>query len=317
MTAPTSIPTTGAAPAGAMAGETTATPSPARWVARGIGRPVNLPPAARGRPIAGGDEADLDAFTAVVNDSLDADGIVIRSSAENEGAEIRHLNGFVLDRDLVLAQRGKTVVAFGRTNIDTEDDGTRRHWTNVMLAPGGRGVGRRTSSRLGGIAPPRPRDGREGGVPRRSGSGPPKLETWWIRFVEPRLSARPVVHRHGRESSMTATAAAGGLEIRRSAASVDAPGRRGDGRGVPDHWGHHAQTEEDIRGRIELPHTDPSLWIVAWAGDEVAARSSRRSCSTTMPPSAGGAASRAVDATAVAWAGGRLGAHRPCPRDDA
>lgn len=37
-----------------------------------------------------------------------------------------------------------------------------------------------------------------------------------------------------------------------------------------DHWGAPERTEVDIRRMLGDPDTDPSLWHVAWAGDEVA-----------------------------------------------
>ena len=37
-----------------------------------------------------------------------------------------------------------------------------------------------------------------------------------------------------------------------------------------DHWGSHEPTEADIRRILGHPATDPDLWQVAWAGDEVA-----------------------------------------------
>ena len=44
----------------------------------------------------------------------------------------------------------------------------------------------------------------------------------------------------------------------------------GEDEAFRDHWGHHAMTEDDIRSVLEFPETDPSLWQVAWDGDEVA-----------------------------------------------
>jgi mycothiol synthase len=37
-----------------------------------------------------------------------------------------------------------------------------------------------------------------------------------------------------------------------------------------DHWGASRRSEEDWIGFSRAPHLDPSLWRVAWAGDEVA-----------------------------------------------
>ena len=37
-----------------------------------------------------------------------------------------------------------------------------------------------------------------------------------------------------------------------------------------DHWGHREKTDTDFVARFDNPETDPSLWCVAWDGDEVA-----------------------------------------------
>lgn len=37
-----------------------------------------------------------------------------------------------------------------------------------------------------------------------------------------------------------------------------------------DHWEAAKRTDEDMVGMFEQPDTDPSLWLVAWDGDEVA-----------------------------------------------
>lgn len=42
-----------------------------------------------------------------------------------------------------------------------------------------------------------------------------------------------------------------------------------DAEAFQDHWGAHETTEEDVRRMLGDPDNDLSLWIVAWAGDEV------------------------------------------------
>jgi GNAT superfamily N-acetyltransferase len=40
-----------------------------------------------------------------------------------------------------------------------------------------------------------------------------------------------------------------------------------------DHWGGHDESEEAFLRRRDSPDFDPSLWVVAWDGDEVVAGS--------------------------------------------
>jgi GNAT superfamily N-acetyltransferase len=44
----------------------------------------------------------------------------------------------------------------------------------------------------------------------------------------------------------------------------------GEDEAFRDHWGHRDSTEDDFRSLLQHPETDPSLWQVAWDGDEVA-----------------------------------------------
>jgi mycothiol synthase len=44
-----------------------------------------------------------------------------------------------------------------------------------------------------------------------------------------------------------------------------------------DHWGsHESQYEEWYQRKVESPEFDPTLWLVAWAGDEIAGISQNR-----------------------------------------
>ena len=43
-----------------------------------------------------------------------------------------------------------------------------------------------------------------------------------------------------------------------------------DGEAFLDHWGARPQTEADIRRMLDAPDADPTLWQVAWDGDQVA-----------------------------------------------
>jgi GNAT superfamily N-acetyltransferase len=221
------------------------------------------------------DEADSEPFAAVVNASFKADGVSIRTGAENEAAEMRHLTAFELDRDLILVERDGVVVGFVRTNVDTEDDGTRRHWTSMMLAPGGRGLGLEDVLLDWAETHHRELAEAEGGdAPRRLGVWAAEQEVWWVRFVEGR-GYRPARYftEMIRETldELPERHLPAGLEIRPVSGE---PAMRqvvvALDEAFEDHWGHHVLTEDHIRGVIDHPHTDPSLWAVAWASDEVA-----------------------------------------------
>jgi mycothiol synthase len=46
---------------------------------------------------------------------------------------------------------------------------------------------------------------------------------------------------------------------------------RADVEAFRDHWGGHDESDEALQRYLDSPDNDPSLWVVAWDGDEVAA----------------------------------------------
>jgi ribosomal protein S18 acetylase RimI-like enzyme len=222
------------------------------------------------------DESDLIGWAGVVNGSWSADGVVIRTGPASEGNEMRNLTGFELERDLLLVERGGEIVGFVRTNVDTEDDGTRRHWTSMMLAPGGRGIGLDDVLVDWAEANHRALAAAEGGTAtRRLGVWAAEQETWWVEHAV-RRGYRPArwfteMVRDSLED-LPVCPLPDGIEVR--PVQDEADQRRvldALDEAFIDHWGHHIQTEEDVRSVLEHPYTDPTLWTVGWAGGEVAA----------------------------------------------
>ncbi len=60
-----------------------------------------------------------------------------------------------------------------------------------------------------------------------------------------------------------------GLELRPVTDSAARAVLAADAEAFQDHWGAHETTEEDVRRILGDPDNDLSLWIVAWAGDDV------------------------------------------------
>jgi mycothiol synthase len=46
---------------------------------------------------------------------------------------------------------------------------------------------------------------------------------------------------------------------------------RADVEAFRDHWGGHDESDEALQRYLDSPDNDPSLWVIAWDGDEVAA----------------------------------------------
>jgi ribosomal protein S18 acetylase RimI-like enzyme len=243
---------------------------------RGSGRPVAIaqPPGIDGLVFRRWrDEADLAGYVAVVNASWAADGMPLRTGPENEATDLRHRDGFELETDLVLAELDSGLIGFASASVEREDDGGRRHWTSVMLAPAGRRPGllealydwAEEHHRAIAATDPRPDHGLWAWVADD--------ERWWAGFLAGR-GYRSVrwFSEMVRDTlvDLPDKPLPPGLEVR----PVPAAGIRrvleARDEAFRDHWGHTPMTQADVRAVIDHPRTDPSLWVVAWDGDEVA-----------------------------------------------
>jgi mycothiol synthase len=219
------------------------------------------------------DETDLEGFVEVINASWTADGIQIRTGPDEEGTRLRHSPGFDLEADLILAERAGRIVGYARTDLDATDDGGRRHWVSVMVAPGGSRTAVRAA--LYGWAEGRQRE--------RAESDPAAAhtlavwvndgETEWRAFLDSR-GYQPVrwFTEMVRETldDLPVRPVPTGLELR-PVQPIDVPTiLRAKSEAFEDHWGHTPLTDTDIRAVLEHPQTDLTLWAVAWDGDEVA-----------------------------------------------
>jgi ribosomal protein S18 acetylase RimI-like enzyme len=147
----------------------------------------------------------------------------------------------------------------------------RHHWTAIFLGTDGRRSG--IEDALDWAEPPH----RERAANEAGGGGDAigqARRTWSVRFAESR-GYRPV-----RWFTEMVRDTLDDLPTRPLPAGLEIHPVRGEpdmrivlaamNEAFRDHWGHRALTEADVIARLEHPHTDPALWIVAWAGDEVA-----------------------------------------------
>ena len=186
--------------------------------------------------------------------------------------EFEHQADFIPRRDLLLAEIDGRVVAWGEAAREVRDglsvyatfgavdpawrrrgiggaihrhqEAHLRTLSSSFDDPGGRVLGAWVGEKEGGAIPLLTADGY---VPVRYGFG----------MRRPTLEDIP-------EASLPA-----GVELR--PASVDQVRQifDADNEAFRDHWGHREQTDEDFDRLINMPSFDPSLWSVAWAGDEV------------------------------------------------
>ena len=228
-------------------------------------------PGLRFRPYRGPD--DLPAMAELMNAAKVADGRNEIVSVEALANEFDHIDGFVASRDVVLAEVDQQLVAIGEQRLVVRD-GTRVYDSFGAVRPERRrqGLGRALLRHAERAA--RLRAEAAGGI---QGA---QLGSWafgetpgTIALLE---SEGYAVVRWFSEMERTdlddvpEARLPDGLEL------LPVPADRlrdvlvADWEAFQDHWGAHPFSEADVQRILGDPRTDPSLWQVAWAGEEVA-----------------------------------------------
>lgn len=227
------------------------------------------------RPYAG--EGDVPELVRVANAELEADGIDERRTVEDVAANLRHPSpGFDARRDLLVAEVDGEVVAHGRVDWVDTTDGLREYRTHGYVDPAwrrrgvGRALHRANVARLREIASEhdtdRPRwlgmwtNERSAGAMAIARSEAFEAVRWFFEMLRPRIDTEP--------PDLPPMPA--GLEVR----PVE-PDRlwqlwQADVEAFQDHWGGFDASEENFTRWQKSPEFDPSLFVVAWDGDEIA-----------------------------------------------
>lgn len=221
-------------------------------------------------------EQDVAALTAIVNAELEADGVPNRESEEDMLSFVRNPNdAFDAARDIVIAEIDGRPVAYSEQNwVDNTDGATREYRLNGAVLPEWRrhGIGtalladneRRArelaathqtdrEKRLGSWA-----NDREVGrieLLRRNGYEPVR---WFFDMTRPLSEPIPDVPMPE------------GLEVRPVTMDKVRQIWLADVEAFKDHWGGFDGSDVQLKRWIERPTFDPTLWVVAWDGDEVA-----------------------------------------------
>jgi GNAT superfamily N-acetyltransferase len=214
-------------------------------------------------------------MSAVINGSKDADQLEWVSTPEDVARNYAHLHNSNPDRDMLFATLDDQVIGYGRVFWNEEQaTGTRLYQHFVHILPEWRAKGIRRAmarwneARLRQVAQDHPDD-----VDRFYEAWADDAETdwasvlldldyeavrWGYRMVRPDLEDIPDLPLPE------------GLEVR----PVEAEHYRlilaAMNEAFEDHWGSVAFPDEWLAEFQESPTFDPSLWQVAWAGDEVA-----------------------------------------------
>jgi mycothiol synthase len=217
--------------------------------------------------------ADWEAIADVVNAARRADDIAEVRTAENLADEYRDSESFVLERDSLVAEAGGRVIAWGIGYVTVRDDVlTGETFGDVHPDWRRRGVGGRLMDRnLARLAEAMARDPRPGAREYRTYCM--EVEAGDIALIRSRGYV-PV--RFGFEMRRYLTGALPEIAIPDGFVvrpPVEAEYRAvfdADDEAFGDHWGHRAAEEADFQSRFYGPDMDPSMYLVAWDGDQVA-----------------------------------------------
>jgi len=225
-------------------------------------------------------EADLPDMVRIQNAEWEADGIGYRETVAEQAAWFAHPSAhFDPARDAIIAEVDGVIV--GHANSDWVDatDGVREYRSRGAVDPGWRrrGIGgallaecqRRQRALAATHDTDRPRvhgtfakelNVGGGALAQRSGYEPAR---WFFDMERPGLDRdlpeiRPLPE---------------GIEVRPVTEDQFRTIWKADVEAFLDHWGGHDQSEASLQRFLDSPDIDPSIWVVAWEGDEVVSAS--------------------------------------------
>jgi len=225
------------------------------------------------RPYAG--EQDVANVARVLNAELEADGVPGRESEAEIRAWFRNpSDSFNPSRDVTLAEiEGEVVATCDRSWVDT-NDGLREYRVNGAVAPAWRrkGIGsallayneQRVRELAATHETDRPRvwgswsNDRQAGRVALMRANAFEPVRWFFDMTRDLSEPIPEVELPE------------GLELRPVTMDNVRQIWRADVEAFKDHWGGFDDSDAHLNAWIESPTFDPTMWLIAWDGDEVA-----------------------------------------------
>ena len=233
-------------------------------------------PGLRLRPYAG--SADLPEMVRIQNAEWEADGLDYRETVDDQAAFFAHATPkFDVARDVTIAEVDGRMVGYARRDWVDANDGIREYRSRGAVDPEWRrrGIGsglladsqQQLASLASTHAADRPRflgtftEGRNVGANALAEASGYRPVRWFFTMARPGLQESLPPIRQMPDLLVVRPVETGQLlQIWR--ADIEA---------FRDHWGGGDDSDEAFRRYQDAPDFDPSLWVVAWDGDEVAA----------------------------------------------
>ena len=204
----------------------------------------------------------------------EAAGVVERVTVAGMDNDYANLHNSDRYRDVIIGELTGEIVAYGRVEWGDNSDGARDYTAFCLVDPAvarrgiGRGMLEWQERRAREIAASQETDRLRfhysfvydsdgGGLALLSGSGYEVIRRG-AEMVRPDLEAIPDVELPPR------------LAVRSAAASDARPLFDAETEIFRDHWGQNDESEESFAGFVGSPKFDPSLWVIAWDGKEIA-----------------------------------------------
>jgi len=219
-------------------------------------------------------EEDFPAMRETKNTAEMADGVDQPASLEDFAHTYRHLNNCDPATDLVIAEVDGEMVAYGRVHWWEEYAGARRYQPFCFVRPRvrRRGIGTamlaHNEARLRQIAAGHPAEG-ERTLEVFCNDGEPGAAALYAA-----AGYRPVLH--GADlvrpnlDDIPEAPLPEGLAVRTPREDEMGKVWEADQEAFRDHLGAAPPGEDDFAGFLSDPYWDPTLWRIAWDGDEVA-----------------------------------------------
>ena len=210
---------------------------------------------------------------AVVQASKEVDGLEWTLSAADTARDYAHLRNCDPDQDMIFAEINGEVVGYGRCWWDQQLDGTYLYLLFAHLMPAWRNLGsgerwctgaKNTYDGLSTITwRKRPNIFNDGSPKQRPiGKRWPVMKGINLNDIPSPWNARTW--------KISPSTPALGLAVKKADLSQWPAIFAAAAEAFRDHWGAEEWSEQDKLGWQEHPTFDPSLWEVAWDGDEVA-----------------------------------------------